>query len=380
VIALGLLAACGGGVRTEPVEEAAPRVATGGGDGSEPAEPSGAAGGASGGGGASAEMGGRVALDVVPCPGLPLKPSCTGEIMRPDRMPTDLVIVLDQSGAMATALPGSARSRWEGVTAALGEVLAEPDWAPDAAALVFLGGGGTLSVGYPCEVPADVEPVVTFTATADGGDALLDALRDTAPAGFTPLEPALVGALELARERAAKSPPGRATGLVVIAASDPTACDGPAATAAAAAALRDDGVRTYVVGIGDVALEPLDALAAAGGTSLAMRVVDANLELELVNALRATTAPVGACEQELPASPRDIGLDFGEILVTYRPSDGQGRTVPPVSGPEDCTDGGYYFDDPIVPSILRLCPCTCADAMPGRIEVRYKCEPLSDGQ
>lgn len=186
-------------------------------------------------------------------------------------------------------------------------------------------------------------------------------------------------ALELARERAAANPPEPATSLVVIATSDPTTCDGPAATAAAAALLRDEDVRTHVIGFGEVALEPLDALAAAGGTSLAMWVEETNLELELVNALRVTTAPVGACELELPGPPPDIELDFGAIRVTYRPADGRDRIVPPVSGPEGCTDGGYYFDDPIVPRILRLCPCTCADATPGRIEVRFACLPQSNG-
>lgn len=38
---------------------------------------------------------------------------------------------------MATAPPGSDRSRWEGVMQALGDLLATPSWTPDEAALVL---------------------------------------------------------------------------------------------------------------------------------------------------------------------------------------------------------------------------------------------------
>jgi len=292
-------------------------------------------------------------------------------------MPTDLVIVLDRSAAMAARAPASDRSRWAGVTAAVGELLANPGWAPEEAALVLLGTKETLFEGDPCAAPASVEPIVPFTAITDGGVALLDALRDTVPAGLPPLEPVLVSALELARERAAANPPERATRLVVIAASDPTACDGPAAIAAAAAVLRDEDVRTHVIGFGEVALEPLDALAAAGGTSLAMWVEETNLELELVNALRVATAPPSDCVYRVPESPPGMELDFRRIQVTYRDPGDETREAPAVADAASCDGGGYYLVTPVVPQELRLCPCTCADATPASLVIEFPCEPLA---
>ena len=147
-----------------------------------------------------------------------------------------------------------------------------------------------------------MEPVVPFTATADGGDALLDALRDTVPSGLAPLDPLL-----------------------------------------------------------------------------AMWGDETNLEVELVNALRAATAPSSACGFELPEPPLGMGLDFGGMQVIYFSAGSETREVPAVPDAASCDGGGYYLDDPIVPQTLRFCPCTCAEASPGRIELRFACVPLSNG-
>lgn len=344
------------------------------------------AGGTTDVGGASAQTGGRVALDVVACPGAPLdaggaagaagdEPWCTGVGLYVDPVPTDVVIVLDRSAAMAIAARGSDRSRWEEVNEAISDYLANPESAPHEAALVLFGAHGTLDVATECDALGYVEPFVGFTAPESRADALIGPLQRTAPTGLAPLTPALLGALELAREHAASDSPLTLTSLVVLTASDPTACDGADATAAVAAAWRDEGVRTHVIGIGEVALEPLDALAAVGGTSLAMWVDETDLGVELASALRATTTPRWDCRFELPEPPPGLELDFGETRVSYRGSGGEWREALAVAGSERCDAGGYYLDDPTLPQRLFLCPCTCMDATPGMLELAFACAP-----
>lgn len=86
------------------------------------------------------------------------------------------------------------------------------------------------------------------------------------------------------------------------------------------------------------------------------------------------------CELEVPTAGPDFMLDPAEANVVVTEA-GVSRTPPRVSSPADCGDEpGWYFDDPVAPSRITLCPASCqaieASTDPASIEVELGCEPV----
>lgn len=86
-----------------------------------------------------------------------------------------------------------------------------------------------------------------------------------------------------------------------------------------------------------------------------------------------------ACEYFIPAPPEGEVLDPSLVNVTYLPGGGgepvQLYNVP--GGQADCgPEGGWYYDDPVAPTRILVCPNTCtmleADAQ-GEVKVTFGC-------
>jgi len=104
--------------------------------------------------------------------------------------------------------------------------------------------------------------------------------------------------------------------------------------------------------------------------------LDAFLE-PMIDRIRGTSL---ACEYDIPPPPAGLVFDPGEVNVDY--DDGQGlQVVGYVEGAEDCTDvaGGWYYDDPVDPGQIVMCPQTCTrfDALQeASIEIRFGCTTI----
>ena len=87
-----------------------------------------------------------------------------------------------------------------------------------------------------------------------------------------------------------------------------------------------------------------------------------------------------SCEYDIPAPPDGQIFDQGKVNVDY--DDGFGlQTVGYVEEPADCpsVSNGWYYDDPIIPEQILMCPQTCArfEALQeARIEIRFGCTTI----
>jgi hypothetical protein len=162
----------------------------------------------------------------------------------------------------------------------------------------------------------------------------------------------------------------------------PTQCgNAPEAVAAAAEAGYDNAphVKTYVIGVGDVARFNLDNYARAGGTDQAFLTDEADVSDSFVEALLNITDTEIACEYLIPEPPDDMTqVDIDKVSIIYTPQGGDPEEVPKVNNLGDCADaenGGWYYDNQTAPTRIYVCPCTCARFAAGRVDVRLGCEP-----
>lgn len=87
-----------------------------------------------------------------------------------------------------------------------------------------------------------------------------------------------------------------------------------------------------------------------------------------------------ACQFDIPPAPMDQNLD--PDLVTVELDDGNNNieSIPKVIDLADCMNhpDGWYYDDPVNPTQILLCPQTCAKAQGygmGTINMEFECDP-----
>jgi hypothetical protein len=66
-----------------------------------------------------------------------------------------------------------------------------------------------------------------------------------------------------------------------------------------------------------------------------------------------------ACELAIPAPPQGETLDLTKVNVKYQ-SGANSTTLMQVPTANDCTTGGWYYDDNTAPTKISLCPATCS--------------------
>lgn len=337
---------------------------------------------------------------------------CAGDEHVGNLTPVDVVIMLDQSGSMSSPVGNS--TIWDLVTGALGDFVADPLSDGMGVGLQYFPlpdgpcdscnscnspnlqltdtGTNTCCCSYPtgqgCAVAngtACPTGGVCFngtcysggnSATCSGADyAALEvpvgllpmngtnitaSLPNHGPRGLTPTAPALQGAIDAAAAYAAQKPEHQ---VAVVLATDgvPTECDpqdvGQIAAIAAAAANATPPVLTFVIGIGNVA--GMDQIAMAGGTDQAYVINAGNAGDQFLEALNEIRGSLLACDFEMPVA--EMGeADPNLVNVELTPAGGTPQTIPQVSGADACTAaGGWYYDDPLNPSRIILCPATC---------------------
>ncbi|HWZ87995.1 MAG TPA: vWA domain-containing protein [Polyangiaceae bacterium] len=351
-------------------------------------------------GGSSASSGagtsGVISTDA--CPGLPFDgqagageagageagagdTACTGVSVEAEAVPVDLFIMMDRSQSMGLTLPNSTMTRWDAVKAAVQSFASAPSAGAIGAGIGFFGQSGGADDTLDCNVAAYAKPAVAIGPLAMSGAALVSAIDKTPPAGLTPTVPALEGALSYAKAWATAHT-GRATVVVLVTDGFPTQCSkAPSDVAAAAQAGYADtpSIKTYVIGIGDVAKFNLDNYAQAGGTKTAFLTDQANVSDTFLHALLNISDSTLACEYAIP-KPSDpkLQVDPDKVQIVYTPASGEPLEVPKVPALGGCANapnGGWFYDDPAAPTKISVCPCTCSSFAAGRVDVRLGCSP-----
>lgn len=242
-----------------------------------------------------------------------------------------------------------------------------------------------------CGVESYLTPAVSVSVLPQAARPIVRSLRSRRPGGTTPTLPALAGIIEQARARSRNRPERT---VVVLLATDglPSSCDpsvvpGEPATAIEAPELIAaggvaDGINTYVIGVFD-AFEEADArvnlsrLAVAGGTEEASIITTTSaVSDEFLDELNRLRRSLRTCAYSVPAPGRFPLAEDVEVQLVRETVDGELplqelRALPDASACDE-TIGGFYFRPNGLPrpSVLELCPSSCATSLAPDVRVR----------
>ena len=307
--------------------------------------------------------------------------------------PIDLYFLVDKSGSMLTSdVPGTP-TRWAALSTAIGSFA-------DASAMD--GGSAGIGVGmafFPITTVGDAGALVSSCNLADyaravvpvaplpgNAAALKNGIAAIMPSGGTPTAPALQGAVQVATAYQ-MAHIDRKVAIVLATDGEPNDCSSTAsgvAAIASAAFMQTPRLLTYVLGIGP-STGPLDSIASAGGTTKAFMVTASGADqlLQALNQIRVQTqVQTGtkiSCSQKIPPSTGTQMLDYGAAVVTT--TIGTMTLRPPkVADAAACgTSDGWYYDDPMKPTIITFCPVTCSALSPdsgkSRVAISIPCVP-----
>jgi len=290
-------------------------------------------------------------------------PDCSSITSRTIR-PVNMFVQFDRSGSMTT------NDRWGKTTGALKAFFADPASAGMGVALRFwehykpvAGCDDTACDINACSVPlVPLAPLTAAPAPADTQEqALIDAINVTTPAADTPMLPALAGATQWAKAYQ-NANPNQQTVVVFVTDGYPNSCGSDPATIASYAddAFVNAGVLTYAIGIQDANVSLMNLIAQKGGTGTAFFVSDqGDTQQQMLSALLEIKGDVVACEFDLP----NAGLfDPGNATVTFYPTNGNPTAYPQVLSAAACGNG-WYYNDPLNPTKILLCPTTCQNVL-----------------
>lgn len=321
---------------------------------------------------------------------------CAGTSVKAEPVPLDIFVMLDQSGSMSMDA-GNNLSRWQTVRTALQTFVLDPKSDGIGFGIQYFGQPTPLIPGCnqmaclddldctggcgPC-LPQGIcggpfNPDEDSCAAVDYawadvpiaelpgvGNDILVSMGMHAPGTNTPTSPALEGAIMYAKAWAMAHP----THITVVAFAtdgEPAICgtDMAAINAIAAAGFDDaPSIKTYVVGVGP-ALNALDGIAAAGGTTEAFHVdLDPMATEQFTQAMNTIRGASLACNFMVPEPPDGMTADYDAVNVAYTPGDGSAQQVfPRVDDQAHCpvTGDGWYYDDPLAPTQILFCQPTC---------------------
>jgi MYXO-CTERM domain-containing protein len=293
----------------------------------------------------------------------------------------NMFLTVDKSGSMADTPMGGTVSKWESAVAAFNAFFADPNAANLGLALRLwpLDGCDEMT----CDPVACSTPQVALDLLGNAAhqSALNAALAAITPADSTPMSAALDGARVWA-EAQLMAEPDEEVVIVLVTDGEPTQCDTDVNNIAAIAGQAfQAGVPVYVVGIEGVGQATIDLIAMQGGTQTGYYIGGANGEAELLAAMQDIQGQTVNCSfpfpEEMPGTPLTPDL----LRIEYT-SGGDTIIVHKVQSAADCgADGGWYYDDPVNPTSITLCPATCTtvqgDVM-AVIDIAVGCECVVD--
>jgi len=300
--------------------------------------------------------------------------ACASTAVEAALSPITLVFMIDRSGSMGEDA-AKKTTRWDPVVAGLKSFFTSPDAKGVSASLGYFPEGDPDDNDY-CK--ASTYEKAKFPKTALPSAPLASSIDSVSPtAEGTPGAPALRGALDLASKTAATSK--EPVAVVFVTDGDPNKCDSTPAAVSAIAASYKAKVKTYVIGIGNVAT--LNQVAVAGGTTAAQIVAVGSPTktkddfLKTLSKIRGSELP---CELAIPKPPAGQTLDYAKVNLIL---DAGGKKGDLAQG-ADCSSGaGWRYDDPKSPTKILLCPSTCDSAKGGgKLAVSFGCATKTNVQ
>jgi hypothetical protein len=294
--------------------------------------------------------------------------ACVSTSEKAERVPLDILFLVDRSGSMAGA-------KWAGTTSALTDFFNDP-------ASAKIGVGMSLFPGFEAsncvaddyktlDVPIAVLPANSF--------ALTNSLPADAKGTSTPTYPALQGTL-LAATAYQDANPTHKVVVVLATDGDPAGCENNSIDAVAdlaQSARSYNGVLTYVIGVAGSTIPNLNKVAVAGGTEAAYDVTSDITQF--VAKMAEIRSKALGCEFEIPTPPNSMELNPDEVNFTYTPmGTGMPKLLLRADGLEACGDKpGWYYDNAFDPKKIILCPAACATVQKdsnAKVDVLFGCE------
>ncbi|MCA9627678.1 MAG: VWA domain-containing protein [Myxococcales bacterium] len=351
--AFGLAAACSG------ADEAPNQGVSGGSGGAQGGSSGSGANGASGGSGGSAGSGGFI--DAGDGDALDPDAACGLVTERGQAFPLNLYIMLDKSNSMSGY-------KWDAIKDGITAFVNDADSAGLNVALNFFPRSGPAS----CDQNLFKEPSVAFGQLPGHAQSIIDAVNGEAPNGLgTTTYPALGGAILKGIENGQNDPTTKNAVLLVTDGNPqwptqpPPTCgssDNPESTQAianlaAAGYGFTPSVATFVVGLDGVQTNFANAVASAGGSGKAILISSTNAAQEFKDALKKVRGQALPCEYTLPSDVEEGKIAYDQVNVIFTPGTGSQETLLQT---EDCNSGGgWYYDDPSMPTQILLCPSAC---------------------
>jgi len=281
-------------------------------------------------------------------------------------VPVNMIIMFDRSGSM------DQNNKWPNATAALTAFFEDPGTAGLRIALRFFPHDTPTSGcnNDDCSIAACGDPLVALgavtadSAPADGQEqALVSAVegQSTGSGQGTPMYAALGGAEQWATAYADAHPTEKEV-VILVTDGEPNGCNEDIDDIAqlASDALADHNVSTYAVGLEGSAEAQMNHIAEAGGTGQGIFIGSGNAQAELLAALKAIQGSQVSCVFAMPEGDPSAPVDPNKVNVNYTSGSSDPETIGQVSSAAECQNGGWYYDDPIDPSTITLCPPTCA--------------------
>ncbi len=268
--------------------------------------------------------------------------SCATETATAELAPVDLMFMLDRSCSMGSGSP----TRWSTVRSATIAFVNSPDSDGMGMALSMWNSSAPLNATM-AQLPA-------------AGANITNLLNNTGPSGGTRADYAMTTGRN--HVNAIRSAPGYDRLPVMVLATDGAPAEGPAPAQAIISQLwNNDGIPTFVIGIGTAAgVTTMNNWAAAGGTNQAI-IAAPNDASSFLNALNQIRAQSVECDFPIP-TPMSGTIDPTQVNVVYTPGNGAPtQIVTKVNDASICNgmNPGWYFDDNTNPSRIELCPGFC---------------------
>jgi hypothetical protein len=298
--------------------------------------------------------------------------ACASTVVEGKLTPIGLYFMLDTSGSMGgsniTALKTGVTSFAGGATAA--GIFVTGQRFP-------IGGFNETcaSSAYASPaVPWGVLPYPSFNAWVNGLTAT----------GYTPSIPGLQGAVDACKARIAAQPTHKCV-VVFVTDGNPEGNCPPTGSAAqtplgniAAGALAA-GIPVFAIGFpGLPALGQgiINHVASQGGTGSAFIITGGNIGQQFTTQLQAIQSKTLGCEYVMPTTTQGT-IDPNKVQVEFTSGGGNPQTIGRVANAAACgPNGGWYYDNPANPKLIKLCPTTCtavqADSK-GKVEINLGC-------
>jgi hypothetical protein len=310
--------------------------------------------------------------------------ACASEVREGQALADDLFVMLDKSGSMNCAAADSAcenptmpyvhPTRWDAFVQAVNSFVNSPGSAGIGVGLGYF----SLAGSDACNVASYARPTVPIAPLPGNATSIQNAVAGLMPGSNTPTVPALQGALQYAQIYV-QSTPGRKASVVFVTDGLPNGCGSTipgAVMAAQQAFLSTPSIKTYVVGLGNTAALDQVALAGSGGAQHyfpAQGDVAGQLSAALTSISGRTSCDYAIA---MNGDPHDVNV---QVMI----GGGMPTVIGYVGGASMCgSSGGWYYDNPIQPTRLTLCPQTCDPirATAGsRVQVLYGCPRIGPG-